>query len=366
MQIVFLGTPEFAVPTLDRLAAQPGWTVTAVITQPDRPAGRGGAVQAPAVRRAAERLGLAVYQPERIRDASALAWLRAQQPDVLVVVAFGQLLPPAVFELPRWGAINAHASLLPAYRGAAPIQWAIANGETRTGVTTMRINAGLDTGDILLQRAMAIAPEVTAPELAAGLSSLAAELMVETLAGLAAGSLLARPQPEGASLAPLLTRDAGRVNWDEPAQRIYDRWRGFQPWPGIYTMWRKKKLAILRCRPEPGRAPVEATWTGEGAGGAFTEPSGRALPPSALRPQSDPRGPQGACALGCEQREGVQRRAAAPPPPGLLLEQSGAVVAACGQGWLRLERVQVEGRRELEAEAFARGAHLVAGQEWLG
>lgn len=308
MRIVFFGTPEFAVPTLERLAQQPRFTVTAAVTQPDRPAGRGGAVQPAAVKRAAERLGVAVYQPERMREAAAVAWLRAQQPEVLVVVAFGQLLPPAVFEMPRWGAINAHGSLLPAYRGAAPIQWAIANGETRTGVTTMRINAGLDTGDMLLQRAVPIGPDVTAPALAAELAVVAADLMIATLDGLAAGTLEAHPQPEGASLAPRLTREAGRVRWEEPAQRIYDRWRGFQPWPGIYTTWRGKKLAILRCRP----------------------------------------------ALG-----------AAAAPPGTLVEQAGGMLAACGDGLLRLERVQVEGKREVEAEAFARGAHVAWGEERL-
>src|SRR6185312_2540987 len=152
-----MGTPEFAVPTLRRLAGEPGWEV-AVVCQPDRPAGRSGALRAPAVKLAAAELGLGVYQPPRMRGPEPEAWLAAQRPDVCAVVAFGQLLRPAIFNLPRWGAINAHASLLPAYRGAAPIQWAIAKGESRTGVTTMRINAGLDTGDMLLQRAIAIGP----------------------------------------------------------------------------------------------------------------------------------------------------------------------------------------------------------------
>ncbi|MGH9481940.1 MAG: methionyl-tRNA formyltransferase, partial [Terriglobales bacterium] len=189
MRIVFMGTPAFAVPTLERLARTPGQEVAAVVCQPDRPAGRARALQAPAVKRAAEQLGVPIYQPERMRGPEAVAWLRAQAPDALAVVAFGQLLPAAVFELPRYGAINAHASLLPAYRGAAPIQWAIARGERRTGVTTMRINTGLDTGDVLLQRPREIGPGETAPELSLRLAELAAELIVETLARLEAGGL---------------------------------------------------------------------------------------------------------------------------------------------------------------------------------
>lgn len=300
MRIVFLGTPAFAVPTLEALARAPGMTVTAAVCQPDRPAGRRGELQAPAVKQAAEKLGLGVYQPERMRGDEVRVWLAAQQPDALAVVAFGQLLPETVFSLPRLGAINAHASLLPRYRGAAPIQWALAKGETETGVTTMRIDAGLDTGDILLQRALAIGPEETAPELSGRLAEAAAELMVETLAGLEAGRLTARPQPEGATLAPILRREDGRIDWNWTAQAIYNRWRGFQPWPGIHARFRGRQLAILRCRP--------------------------------------------GAAIGAE--------------PGRLLVREGALMVACGEGALVLEEVRPEGRQAMRGADFARGARL--------
>lgn len=279
-------------------------TVTAVVCQPDRPVGRKGELQAPSVKRVAEKLGIEVYQPERVRSNEARTWLAAQRPEALAVVAFGQLLPEAVFSLPRYGAINAHASLLPCYRGAAPIQWALARGETETGVTTMRIDAGLDTGDILLQRALAIGPEETAPELSGRLAEAAAELMVETLAGLEAGRLTARPQPEGATLAPILRREDGRIDWNWSAQAIYNRWRGFQPWPGIHARFRDRQLAILRCRPVAG---IEA-------------------------------------GIGAE--------------PGRLLELEGALLVTCGEGALALDEVRLEGRQAMRGVDFARGARL--------
>ncbi|MGH9476113.1 MAG: methionyl-tRNA formyltransferase [Terriglobales bacterium] len=307
MRIVFLGTPAFAVPTLEALVHQPGQTVTAVVCQPDRPAGRKGAVQAPPVKRAAEALGLPVYQPEHVRGAAAQAWLSAQQPDVLAVVAFGQLLPVQVFSLPRLGAINAHASLLPAYRGAAPIQWTLARGESQTGVTTMRIDAGLDTGDMLLQDRLAIGACETAPELSARLAALAARLMVATLTGLAAGALEAHPQRAGATPAPLLKREDGRIQWSWTAQEIYNRWRGFEPWPGVHTRFRGRQLAILRCR---------------------------VLPEVAAE-------------------------------PGRLLDYGSQLAVACGRGGLGLDEVRLEGRQASSGAAFARGARIVWGTDSL-
>ncbi|MGH9518555.1 MAG: methionyl-tRNA formyltransferase [Terriglobales bacterium] len=313
VRIVFMGTPDFAVPSLHNLVREApgrGWQVVGVVCQPDRPVGRGGRVQAPPVRRAAMELGIEVYQPERMRDAEAQEWLRGHRPDALAVVAFGQILPQAVFNLPRFGAINAHASLLPAYRGAAPIQWAIANGERETGVTTMQIDAGLDTGAMLLRRSVAIGPETTAPELSGRLALVAAELMVQTLTQIERGGLHPVPQPDaGSSLAPRLQRRDGVVDWASSAVQIYNRWRGFQPWPGLHTQFRGQQLALLRCHAEPG-------------------------------------GPQG--------------------EPGTLVEIAGTPVVICGCGVLWLEEVRAEGRQALSGADFARGARIRWGHEQLG
>jgi methionyl-tRNA formyltransferase len=305
VRIVFLGTPEFAVPSLERLSREAGIELTGVVCQPDRPAGRGGALRAPAVKLAAAALGLPVFQPQRIGSPEGVAWLRKQAPDALAVVAFGQLLAPAVFALPRYGAINAHASLLPQYRGAAPIQWAIARGEATTGVTTMRIDAGLDTGDMLMERTLAIPPEATARDLAPALAALAAELMVETFHALEAGAITPRPQPPSGSLAPRLRREDGRVHWQAPARDLYNRWRGFQPWPGLHTFWRGRQMAILACHPVPPLAAAQ---------------------------------------------------------PGQVVFTGSELMVQCGDGALRLDHLRLEGRNPVSGPDFARGAHLEPGE----
>ena len=260
MRIIFLGTPEFAVPTLER-SFQAGHEVVAVLTQPDRPKGRGHQLAAPPVKEAALRLGVPVYQPERIRTPEAIELLRGLKPDSMVVVGYGKIIPQAIIDIPPHGIVNVHASLLPKYRGAAPVQWSVANGETVTGVTTMRIDAGLDTGDILLQRETEIGVEETAAELAERLAPMGADLLVETLAGLERGDITPRPQDSSqASLAPVLKKEDGRIDWARPAQEIVNRIRGFNPWPGCYTETRGKLLEILRARAiaggsgEPGSA----------------------------------------------------------------------------------------------------------------
>lgn len=248
MRLVFLGTPEFAVPTLERIAAA-GHEVLSVLTQPDRPKGRGQALAASPVKQAALRLGLPVYQPERIRRPEALEHLAALHPDAMVVVGYGQIIPQAVIDLAPLGILNVHASLLPKYRGAAPIQWAIARGETRTGVTIMRIDAGLDTGDILLMREVEIGPDETAPELSARLAPLGADLLVEALEGLAAGAIKPRKQDDSqATYAPILKKEDGVIDFSRPAREIHDRVRGFQPWPGAYTAFRGRTLHIWKTR----------------------------------------------------------------------------------------------------------------------
>lgn len=247
MRLVYLGTPEFAVPPLERCLAA-GHEVAAVYTQPDRPKGRGQLLSPSPVKALAESRGLDVRQPEKIREAEQE--LRAIAPKAMVVVGYGQIIPQSIIDIPPLGIINVHASLLPKYRGAAPIQRAIAAGETVTGVTTMRIDAGLDTGDMLLQAELEIGPEETAVELSPRLAALGANLLVETLAGLEEGRIQPRKQNDAeASYAPALKKEEGEVDWTLSATEIFWRARGFQPWPGCYTMFRDRTLHILRCRP---------------------------------------------------------------------------------------------------------------------
>lgn len=248
MRLVFFGTPEFAVPSLEALVSE-GHEVAAVITQPDRPAGRDLRPAPPPVKRVAQRLGLEIRQPERLRPPEFIQWLRHLAPEAGVLVAYGKIIPQAIIDIPPLGIINLHASLLPHYRGAAPVEWAIARGETRTGLTTMRIDAGLDTGDILLQRAAEIAPEETAPELRSRLAVMGAELLIETLRGLQAATIVPRPQDHTqATLAPMLRKEDGRIDWKLTAAEIANRVRAFVPWPGAYTWLRGKLLHIWRAR----------------------------------------------------------------------------------------------------------------------
>jgi methionyl-tRNA formyltransferase len=249
LRLVFLGTPDFAVPTLEA-CLRAGHEVAAVYTQPDRPKGRGQELTPPPVKQCALAHGLAVYQPERIRAAGVDAEIGAFGAEAMVVVGYGQIIPPSILRLPRLGIINVHASLLPRYRGAAPIQRAIAGGEDTTGVTTMRIDEGLDTGDTLLRASLPIEPDDTAVTLSPRLALLGADLLVETLAGLAAGTLEARPQDSTlATYAPILRKEEGAIDWSLPARTIHNRFRGFQPWPGCHTSFRDRTLQILGCRP---------------------------------------------------------------------------------------------------------------------
>lgn len=318
MQIVFAGSPDFAIPTLERLVGQ-GHDIRAVITQPDRPVGREQQLQPPPVKQAALGLGLRVFQPEKIKSPEARAFLEEIKPEAVVVVGYGQILPPWLLELPRYGCVNLHASLLPAYRGAAPIQWAIANGETKTGITTMLMDPGMDTGPILLQWETEIGPEETAVPLAERLSVAGADLMMETLQGLEAGKLVAQPQDNSrASRAPLLKKEDGLIDWNWSAQQIFNRIRGFLPWPGAYTGFRGKKLQIWRAKPSLGQ----------------------------LADQS-------------RDRKGADNV----PSPGQLLVHGDALHVACGEGTaLELLEVQLEGRRRMAATDFIHGSHPQTGE----
>jgi methionyl-tRNA formyltransferase len=300
MRLVFLGTPAFAVPTLERVVAA-GHEVVEAVTQPDRPRGRGRQLAASPVKEAAVRLGIPVYQPERVRRPEAVEHLRALALDAMVVVGYGQIIPQSVIDLAPLGIINVHASLLPKYRGAGPIQWAIANGETRTGVTTMRIDAGLDTGEMLLKAETEIGPEENAVALGRRLAAMGAGLLVRTLEGLADGSIVGEKQDNAqATYAPLLKREDGAIDWARPALEIHNRVRGLQPWPGASTVFRGQTLQVWRSRVADVGVP--------GAPGSVRS----------VRP----------------------------------------LVVHCGGGALELLEVQMEGRKRVPAGDFANGQRL--------
>jgi methionyl-tRNA formyltransferase len=250
MNLVFCGTPAFAVPTLERMV-EAGFTVSLVATQPDRPRGRGMEFAPSPVKQKALELDLPITQPEKIRNNDEFReQLSGLHPDAIIVVGYGRIIPQWMIDLPPLGNINLHASLLPKHRGAAPIQWAIAGGDSVTGVTTMRIDAGLDTGDILLQRQLAIEAHDTALTLGPRLAAIGSELMIETMNGLQAGTLRPSPQDnDKATLAPILKKEDGRLDFHRTAHEICNRLRGFQPWPGAFTTFRQKSLNVWQAKP---------------------------------------------------------------------------------------------------------------------
>ncbi len=344
MKAVFLGTPDFAVPTL-RAMLEADVDVAGVITQPDRPAGRGQKPAPGPVKRLAVERGLSVFQPLKIKDPEAVEFVRRLEPDVMVVVGYGQIIPRAVFEAPPLGTINVHASLLPKYRGAAPVQWAIVNGETVTGVTTMRIEAGLDTGDILLQREFPIGPEETAPELSARLAAGGAELLIETLQGLERGSITPRQQDHArATYAPMLKKEDGRIDWTMASQQIANRVRGLEPWPGAYTTFRGKLLHLRKARAQlqdverpPWVAPAPLTRCAE-----FPE-----LLQAGQGAGCGPGGPP-------HVPKGVAR--------GTLEPEAHSLRAACGDGWLEILELQPEGKKRMTAQEFINGWRPASGE----
>jgi methionyl-tRNA formyltransferase len=269
MRIVFMGTPAFAVPALEALA-RAGHELAAVVAQPDRPAGRGQVLKAPATKEWALARGIPVLQPEKVRDGTLCAALAKLEPDALAVAAYGRILGKDLLTLAPFGALNVHGSLLPKYRGAAPIQWAVANGEPETGVTIMQMDEGLDTGDMLLQRPLPIAPDDTADSLAPRLAELGGEALVEALALLQAGRITpVRQEAAAATLAPILTKEDGKVDWSRPAPAIASRLRGFTPWPGAWTTLDGRTVKLL----EVEVAAVDAA----GPPGSGTKLAGRGL-----------------------------------------------------------------------------------------
>jgi methionyl-tRNA formyltransferase len=304
MRLVFCGTPRFAVPSLERLV-EAGFAVPLVVTQPDRPQGRGMQTEPTPVKAAALARGLTVIQPEKIKHNEEFrAQLEGLRPEAIIVVGYGRIIPPWMIELPKHGNINLHASLLPKYRGAAPIQWAIANGETVSGNTTMRIDAGLDTGDILLQEPMAIEPEDTAVTYGPRLAEAGAKLLVKTLQGLERDEITARQQDHAhATLAPILKKEDGRIDFQRSATDIVNRLRGFQPWPGAFTTFRGKTLNIHAAD------AIEA----------------------------------------------------AEVPLAMLALRDGKLLVGCGSGTvLEIRELQPEGKRRMTAREFANGNRLTA------
>lgn len=303
IRTIFMGTPEFSLPPLEGLIAA-GVNLVGVFTQPDRPKGRGQTLSAPPVKELALRHGLAVFQPHKLRAPEVVEVVRALAPDLIVVVAYGQILPKSVLEIPQYGCINIHASLLPKYRGAAPINQAIIDGEAETGITTMLMDVGLDTGPMLLKRALDIGPEETAGELHDRLALLGRETMEETLRLLQTGQLVPHAQNDALSCyAPMLKKEDGLIDWTQTAQQIHNRVRGLTPWPGAYTLLNGEPLKLFGTR-------VEA---GEGTPGTVL-----------------------------------------PPAP-------DAVRIACGSGVLGIRELQLPGKKRLVAADFLRGCTLTPG-----
>jgi methionyl-tRNA formyltransferase len=254
MRIVYMGTPPFAVPPLQSLITA-GHEIVGVVTRIDKPAGRGKVLTPPAVKIAAEQSGFPAYQPKRVRDPESVAAIKAMGPDVIVVAAYGQILPREVLELPKYGCVNIHASLLPAYRGAAPITWAIINGETLTGITIMQMDEGLDTGAILAQESIPIGPRDTTGALTEKLSQIGSRLIVDTLSRIEAGEIKAVPQDPGkATLAPPLKKEDGLIDWELTAEDIHNRVRGLSPWPGAFSFLNGGLVKVLETQVVTGSA----------------------------------------------------------------------------------------------------------------
>jgi methionyl-tRNA formyltransferase len=310
VKLIFMGTPEFAVPSLERLI-EGGHEVAAVFTQPDKPAGRGKLLHEPPVKTFALERGIAVHQPAKLKtNEEVRSVFESLSLDACAVAAYGKILPAWLLEIPRLGCINVHASLLPKYRGAAPINWAIANGERETGVTIMQMDAGMDTGPMLAWRATPIAKEETAPELSGRLAQLGAELLSETLPRVERGEVKPVPQGDGeATYAPMLKREDGLIDWRMSAREIANRVRAFQPWPGSYTNFRGGRLIVWRAH-----EALDAAHSSDAEAGTI-----------------------------------------------LSIVESGITIACAGSSALLVEEVQVEGKRRVPTREFANGARLKAG-----
>lgn len=303
LRIIFMGTPDFACPTLTRLIER-GEDVIAVVTQPDRPKGRGQKLVPPPVKVIAEKHGIPVLQPLKVRAPEVIAQIRELNPDLIIVVAFGQILPQSLLDIPRHGCINIHASLLPRYRGAAPLNWCLINGEAETGITTMQMDAGLDTGDMLVKRAIPIGPDEDAQSLHDRLSLLGADTIDETLDRLLAGTLIREQQNDSLTCyAPMLKKEDGLIDWSREPQQIGNLVRGLTPWPGAYTSLEGKTLKLYKVSVADGNGK----------------------------------------------------------PGEVIAAGKDGIIVACGSGSLRIEELQLEGRKRLSAPEFLAGCRLEPG-----
>jgi methionyl-tRNA formyltransferase len=345
MKIVFMGTTELSCASLEALARDQQFQVVAVVTQPDRPKGRDLKPQPSPVKTLALRLGLPVLQPADARDEKFTAALRGWQPDLIVVAAYGQILPQSILELARHGCLNVHASLLPRYRGAAPIQWAIANGDTETGVTIMKLDVVLDTGPIVAQRRTAISAEDDSTTLHDRLARLGAKLLVQTIPDYVAGKIQPQPQPAaGVSHAPKIKKEDGRIDWNQPAEVIWNRLRAFNPWPGAFTFLPERSLV--------GRVSARAE-------GSIQKPQLLKI----WKANVVENAPGGDSALRCP--DAATRRPYPKQMPGEVLSANkNGIVVACGQGALRILEIQREGSRRMSAAEFLAGHLLKVGEKF--
>lgn len=305
MRILFMGTPEFSVPTLECIY-EAGHELIGVVTQPDKPRGRGGALSYTPVKEKALELGLPVYQPRRVREEAFLDTVRELAPEAIVVIAFGQILPQTLLDIPRYGCINVHASLLPRYRGAAPIQWVVLNGEKETGITIMRMDAGLDTGDMLKKQVISLAADETGGSLHDKLMAAGGPLLVETLKELEEGTVVAVPQTGESCYASMLDKAMGDIDWSRDAASIERLVRGLNPWPSAYTHWNGKTLKLWKTE------AVESVQSGQA--------------------------------------------------PGTILGLDGGILIQTGDGALRIRELQLEGKKRMDTGAFLRGAHMAVGE----
>lgn len=320
MRVVFMGTPDFAVPTLNALA-EGGHDIAGVFTQPDRPAGRGKNLKPSPVKVAAEKLGLSIFQPSSIKTQDWIQQLKDLAPESIIVVAYGQILPKEILGLPKHGCINVHASLLPAYRGAAPIHWAVMKGETVTGVTTMLMDEGLDTGDMLLKREIIITPESTTGEIHDELATIGAELLIDTLNLIEVGRVIPTPQTGESNYAPLLKREHEGLDWSRRAVDLHDQIRGLNPWPGAFANFRGENFKVWRSLPF--------------------------FPPGEV--------------LGTEI-EHAESKATAYLPGQIIQVLGDSLLVQTGEGILRVIEVQPAGKRSMPARDFLNGRHGQVGE----
>ena len=323
MKIVFMGTPDFAVPALKALAESAKHEVSLVVTQPDRPRGRSGKPAPSDVKLCAEQYGIPVFQPEKVREEASVERLRRENANIFVVAAFGQLLPKTILEMPRFGCINIHGSLLPAYRGAAPVQWAVLDGQKEAGDTIMQMNEGLDTGDILMQESIPLSADETAGSLYDKLSSMGGPLLLKALDAIEEGTVTPVPQGDsGTHYAKMLRKEMGNIDWTKSAEEIGRLVRGLNPWPSAYTHWNGKMLKIWMAEP-------------------VTQ--------------------EELSALGCDEKNGMDLKEAQPGT--VMIVTKDTLMVQTGDGLLALTELQLEGKKRMPVQTFLMGCRLQTGEK---